>query len=362
VIAAREARQRPADARLLHVDAHGRLMHVARARWIELLRRRDVVVANDAATMPASVFAVHEPSRSPIEIRLAGRFTLDVADEPRFAAVVFGDGDWRTRTEDRPLPPLLAGGDRVRTSSLTATVERRLGHPRLVELRFHGSAAAFWRGLAADGRPVQYAHLGEPLQLWHVWTPIAGPPVAFEPPSAGFALDWRSIAAMRARGVRFATLTHAAGLSSTGDAALDARLPLDEPYAIPIATALAIRRAREAGGHVVAVGTTVVRALEHAASRDGVVRAGTGVADARIGAATRLAVVDAIVTGTHEAGTSHHELLRAFTDDETLERIAAELDAHGYRTHEFGDSVLVARAPRASARCPVCLEGRIAAR
>jgi S-adenosylmethionine:tRNA ribosyltransferase-isomerase len=361
VIAAREPRQRPLHARLLHVDSRGRFTHAARGRWTDALRRADVVVANDAGTLPASLFAVHVESGSPIEVRLAGSRMLDVADKPRFAAVLFGAGDWRTRTEDRSPPPRIVAGDRIRTPSLAATIERTLGHPRLVELRFDASAAQFWRGLARDGRPVQYSHVAVPLALWDVWTPIAARPVAFEPPSAGFSLDWRSIGAMRARGVRFATLTHAAGLSSTGDSALDARLPLAEPYAIPASTALAIRRARDAGGRVVAVGTTVVRALEHAASRDGVVRAGAGLADQRIGPGTKLAVVDAILTGTHEAGTSHHDLLRAFVDADTLRAIDAEVDARGYRTHEFGDSMLVARAPRAWARCPVSFGDRVTA-
>ena len=55
--------------------------------------------------------------------------------------------------------------------------------------------------------------LSTPLALWDVWTAVAGPPVAFEPPSAGFALDWRALAEMRSRGIEFATLTHAAGIS-----------------------------------------------------------------------------------------------------------------------------------------------------
>jgi S-adenosylmethionine:tRNA ribosyltransferase-isomerase len=192
--------------------------------------------------------------------------------------------------------------------------------------------------------------------LWDVWTPVAGPPVAFEPPSAGFALDWRVLAALRERGIAFATLTHVAGISSTGDTGLDRRLPFDEPYRIPPATAVAIRRARARGGRVVAVGTTVVRALEQAATCAGRVRAGEGLATQRIGAATRLRVVDALLTGTHEPGTSHYELLRAFTDDTTLSRIDAELAAHHYRTHEFGDSLLIERNQARAARVPTLPE------
>jgi S-adenosylmethionine:tRNA ribosyltransferase-isomerase len=186
----------------------------------------------------------------------------------------------------------------------------------------------------------------QPLALWDVWTPVAALPVAFEPPSAGFVLDWALLEALRARGVGFATLTHAAGISSTGDAALDARLPFDEPYLLPESTVRAIAQAQARGGRVIALGTTVTRALEHAASRPGGLRAGPGLADQRIGAHTRLRVVDAIVSGTHEPDTSHYQLLRAFASDAVLRRASAALERQGYRTHEFGDSVLVERDAR----------------
>jgi S-adenosylmethionine:tRNA ribosyltransferase-isomerase len=218
-----------------------------------------------------------------------------------------------------------------------------LNHPRLVALEFDGTPDEIWEGLARYGRPIQYSHLPEPLALWDTWTPIAGPPVAFEPPSAGFMLDWTAVASMTARGVRFATLTHAAGISSTGDSRLDALLPFDEPYRIPASTSAAIAEARDRGGRIVAIGTTVVRALEHAAAMDGVVWSGSGLATNRIGASTRLHVVDAVFSGAHEPGTSHHELLRAFVDDQTLARIDEELSTHDYRTHEFGDSVFIER-------------------
>ncbi len=96
----------------------------------------------------------------------------------------------------------------------------------------------------------------------------------------------------------------------------------------------------------------MVRALEHA-GRYGQVHAGDGLATQRIGAASRLRVVDAILSGTHEPGTSHYELLRAFTDDPTLQRVTAELEACRYRTHEFGDSVLIERMTRPGTPCQV---------
>jgi S-adenosylmethionine:tRNA ribosyltransferase-isomerase len=335
--------QRYPGAKLLVANREGALQHMPRAQFATLLRPGDLVVANDAATMPASLAGQHVASGQAIEVRLAGRSSLAAAGVRRFSAVVFGTGDFHQRTEDRPLPPPLGAGDRLVLGPLAAIVESELGHPRLIALRFEGSPDEIWAGLARHGRPIQYAHVPAALALWDVWTPIAGPPVAFEPPSAGFAIDWRMLAAISARGARFATITHAAGISSTGDGDLDGLLPFDEPYRIPTATAAAIRRARESGGRVIAIGTTVVRALEHAAAGDGCVGAGEGLATQRIGAGNRLRIVDATLSGTHEPGTSHYELLRAFADEATLRRMDAELDARRYRTHEFGDSVFVER-------------------
>jgi S-adenosylmethionine:tRNA ribosyltransferase-isomerase len=341
LIAADRPVQRPPSARLLVIDASGRVLQSPRARWLDFLARGDLVVANDAATLPASLAGIHARTGRPIEVRLAAWRSPVGGAAAAFDAIAFGSGDFRLRTEDRPPPPALLPGDALVFGPMTATVVTRLGHPRFIRLQFDGARAAFWTQLARCGRPVQYAHVPEPLALWDAWTAIAATPVAFEPPSAGFVIAWGDIASMRTRGIGFATLTHAAGLSSTGDAGLDRRLPLDERYRISATTAAAVTDARARGGRIIAIGTTVVRALEHAASPTGRIRAGEREATQRIGAHTPLRIVDAIVTGTHEPGSSHHDLLRAFASDAVLDATAAILDRDGFRTHEFGDSMLV---------------------
>jgi len=336
--------QRPRDARLLTVDTFGFMEHVPRSQLVDLLRPCDVVIANDAATIPASLRGTHAPSGREIEVRLAARASLSPSSISRAVAVIFGEGDFHVRTEDRPQPPALRRGDRLLLGPLAATVVSHMNHPRLVLLQFEGTPDDIWAGLARHGRPVQYAHLQEPLAVWDTWTPIAGPPAAFEPPSAGFALSWGVLDAMADRRIAFGTLTHAAGLSSTGDPALDAMLPFDEPYLIPRSTARLIHRARARGSRIVAVGTSVVRALEHAAAHGGSIRSGEGLATQRLGPGSILRVVDAVLTGTHEPGTSHYDLLQAFVTGSTLDAIDAELERYGYRTHEFGDSVLLEKA------------------
>jgi len=84
----------------------------------------------------------------------------------------------------------------------------------------------------------------------------------------------------------------------------------------------------------------------HHAQADGLVKAGTGIATQKIGPASRLHIIDALLSGTHERGTSHYELLRAFASARTLEKMDNQLEFYRYTTHEFGDSILLERGPR----------------
>jgi S-adenosylmethionine:tRNA ribosyltransferase-isomerase len=354
--AATRPRRGAHSSRLLVIDETGTIAHRHADDLPSLLRRGDLVVANDAATIPASLQGTHLASGRPLEIRLAGRRSLASRDVGHFTAVVFGAGDYRTPTEHRSQPPRLQAGDGLLLGPLRATVIALLGHRRLIELRLNASAEEIWEGIARHGRPIQYAYVPEPLAIWDTWSSIAARPVAFEAPSAGFVLDWATLHAVRSRGAQFATITHAAGISSTGDPELDARLPFDEPYAIPRSTAALIRQTKHRGGRIVAVGTTVVRAVEHAAHhsarrsaslvarRHGWVAPGEGIATQRITSESELRIVDAIVSGLHDAGSSHYELLRAFQSDQALEQMTREADASDYRGHEFGDAVFIARA------------------
>jgi S-adenosylmethionine:tRNA ribosyltransferase-isomerase len=329
------------SGKLLTVDAGGCMQHLRRTDLATLFRTGDLVVANDAATLPASLLGEHQPTGNPIEIRLAA--FVRAADPTRFVAIAFGDGDHHTVTEARALPPAFVAGDRLLLGPLVAVIDRLLNHPRLVELRFLGDPPDIFAGLARHGKPIQYAHVPAPLALWDVWTNLAAKPFAFEAPSAGFALDWHTLAAWRRRGIELATITHAAGISSTGDHVLDEQLPFDEPYIIPENTSNAIAETKAQGGSIIAIGTTVVRALESAATADGLVPAGHGMAQGRIGPKTQLRIIDSVLSGVHEPGESHFELLRAFADDPILLSAHRTATEQNYRTHEFGDSVLIER-------------------
>jgi S-adenosylmethionine:tRNA ribosyltransferase-isomerase len=124
--------------------------------------------------------------------------------------------------------------------------------------------------------------------------------------------------------------------------ALDAKLPMPERFEIPPETVQAIRETKAAGGRVVAVGTTVTRALEGSAAHNGgEPKAGTGVTDLVLGANSRTTVVDGLLSGMHEPEASHFRLLEAFAPSAMLAKAHAHAEAQGYLGHEFGDSTLV---------------------
>ena len=325
--------------RLLRVDPRKGTLRDARVADLpSMLRRGDLLVVNDAATLPASLRGL-TAAGEPVEARI-----FDGTGDGRFHALLFGAGDARMRTEDRPPPPPLAEGAVLSFGpDLSAVVERvSPASPRLVEIAFRERGAHLWSALYRRGRPVQYAYVEGPLALWHVQTRYASRPWCAELPSAGRPLTWGVLLALLREGVGIAWLTHAAGLSSTGEGALDALLPMPERFEIPEETVEAIRATRARGGRVIAVGTTVTRALEGcAAAHDGEVVAGSGVTDLVIHRGFLPRVVDGILSGMHEPEASHFRLLEAFASDEVLARAHAHAEEVGYLGHEFGDSSLI---------------------
>jgi S-adenosylmethionine:tRNA ribosyltransferase-isomerase len=278
-----------------------------------------------------------------LEVRLAGP---PADDQPggRWPAVLFGAGSWRERTEDRPAPPRLAPGDRIAFADGTLAAEVIAVSPlspRLVELRFDREGDALWAALYRLGRPVQYSYLRGPLALWHVQTAYGARPWAVEMPPAGRPLRLPLLRELQHRGIAVASLSHASGLSSTGDPALDAALPFPERSDVPAAAVAAVVRARTAGGRVVAVGTSVVRALEGRAAEGDPLRPGPGTTGLRITPGYPLRIVDGLLTGLHEPGESHFELLQAFAPAALLEAAVRQAGASGYLGHEFGDLSLI---------------------
>jgi S-adenosylmethionine:tRNA ribosyltransferase-isomerase len=160
-------------------------------------------------------------------------------------------------------------------------------------------------------------------------------------PSAGRAFTWQLLLALKRQGVQVASLVLHTGLSSYMDDRLDAlHLASEEEYSIPDSTARLVDQTRAKGGRVIAVGTTVVRALE-SAWRGGVIASGRDYTRLRITAKHRLRCVDGLLTGMHEPEASHLDLLSAFLPPRLIESSYASAVERGYLWHEFGDLNLI---------------------
>jgi S-adenosylmethionine:tRNA ribosyltransferase-isomerase len=322
--------------RLLVVDAKsGSFFDATIGALPSRLRAGDLLVVNDGATLPGSLAGT--AAGESIEARI-----IEVHDDATFRVLLFGAGSWHDRTEDRPPPPRLALGETLHFDGISAhIVFVHPASPRLVDLEFDVAGAELWSALYRMGRPIQYSYLARPLELWDVQTPYASRPWCAEMPSAGRPLAWSLILEAKRRGIGIARLTHAAGISSTGEAALDSLLPMNERYEIPIETVVAIEKTRREGGRVIAIGTTVARALEGCAiAHDGTLVAGRGTTDLVLGPDHRPRIVDALLTGMHEPTESHYRLLLAFAPPALVEAAHAHASREGYLTHEFGDSSL----------------------
>ena len=193
--------------------------------------------------------------------------------------------------------------------------------------------------LAAHGRPIAYAHLAEPRPLEDLQTVFADEPGSAEMPSAGRPFSQRVLDDLFARGVQVAPLTLHTGVSSLE---LGER-PYPERYRVPALTASRVNAHRAAGGRVIAIGTTVVRALETVAAPSGEVAPGAGWTSVVVTPERGVRAVDGLLTGWHEPDASHLLMLEAVGGRELIERSYAAALGAGYRWHEFGDTHLILR-------------------
>ena len=190
--------------------------------------------------------------------------------------------------------------------------------------------------LREHGRPITYRYAAR-ASLRSYQTVFAIRPGSAEMPSAARPFSTKLVASLVASGVSIAPLTLHAGVSSLESG----ELPYPEWYDVPSSTASLVNHVRDRGGRVVAVGTTVVRALETVTDDTGVTHPGRGWTDLVVGAEYTVRGIDGLITGWHEPSSTHLHMLEAVAGRELVEksyRIALEL---GYLWHEFGDSHLL---------------------
>jgi S-adenosylmethionine:tRNA ribosyltransferase-isomerase len=231
-------------------------------------------------------------------------------------------------------------------SGLVATVYNQDEYiRRLWKIRFSKSGNELFESLYHIGKPIRYEYVSEPWDLDYYQTIYATNPGSAEMPSAGRPFTWKLLFELKRNGIRMAYISLHTGLSSYMDSDLDQRhIASEEEYFISSKTAGQINRTYSLGGRIIAVGTTVVRALETVATTtDGKinVKAGHGYTRLHIAANHRLKVVDGLLTGLHEPEASHLDLLTAFLPAERIHEAYKEAIQRKYLWHEFGDMNLI---------------------
>jgi S-adenosylmethionine:tRNA ribosyltransferase-isomerase len=317
----------PPEARGLRRDgvrllvSHYRDDRIEHARFTDLpdfLGPRDLLVANDSGTLPAALTA-RRTDGSTIALHLSTHLVGQLwVVEPRKSTAVPGE-----------VLGLPGGG--------TATLLAPYADSTRLWVAQLDLPAPLLGYLHQWGRPIAYpyVHQSWPIELYQ--TVYAREPGSAEMPSAGRAFSEDVLANLAQRAIRFETLT-----LHTGVASLESHeSPYEEQFSVPPTTAEAVQATWLAGGHVVAVGTTVVRALESATDEHGRVIPTQGWTDLVITPDRGVRVVDGLLTGFHEPEASHLAMLEAIAGRRHLEKTyRAALDG-GYLWHEFGDLHLI---------------------
>jgi len=307
------------EVRLLvtHRDT-GRIIHRRFTDLPDVLRPGDLLVVNDSATLPAAL-AARRSDGAAVALHLSTGLTgLLWIVEPRQTCVDVGE-----------VLTLPAGGAARMLAPYPGSQRLWIAQLQLPQPPLHY--------LMRVGKPITYPYVrGEwPLAMYQ--TAYAREPGSAEMPSAGRAFTPEVLARAAARGIGLARITlHTSVASLERD-----EPPIEEWYRVPPETAAAIESARHAGGRVIAVGTTVVRALESAADPRCRVMPSQGWTDLIIAPSREIRTADGLLTGFHEPRASHLAMLTAFAGGEHLERAyRAALEAR-YLWHEFGDLHLI---------------------
>jgi S-adenosylmethionine:tRNA ribosyltransferase-isomerase len=292
----------------------------------EFLEPGDLVVVNRSATVPASL---------PVQSNY-GDILLNLSTN-------YGDGVWLAEprwstSEPGPLP--LSPGEQLTIGD--QSIRLLAPYPGLPRLWFVRTKADLCRLTNDYGRPIRYGYVAEPYPLAAYQTIFAKTPGSAEMPSAGRPFTQRVVRALRQRGVKVAGITLHTGVSSLEieTEQVEAQPMYAEPFHVPVATARLVNATRTAGHRVVAVGTTVVRALESAWDGRKVCPA-RGFTRLFIHPQRGVQVVGGLVTGFHDPLASHLAMLYAVAGRDAIQdsyRVAVE---QGYLWHEFGDSHLI---------------------
>ena len=324
-----EARGLSRDGVKLLVAGPGFIEHARFADLGRYLSPGDLLVVNNSATLPAAVPGSRDGHSIMVhfstaigeyvwvtELRSGINATGHLRDVRPGERIELPNGAVLTVRSSYPAPG--TSGSRLWTTRLAV----------------EGDVSSY---LMRYGRPIRYAYVPREWPLRDYQTVFARLPGSAEMPSAARPFSTQLVTSLVASGIAIAPITLHAGVSS----AEPGEPPAPERFSVSSTTARMVNMTKSAGGRVVAVGTTVTRALESAASVHGIVRAVDGWTNLVVGPSRPVRVVDGLITGWHDAGASHLLLLEAVAGPELVAAAYAEAVQHGYRWHEFGDSALL---------------------
>ncbi len=307
--------------------AGNRIVHAHAHDLPQFLDEGDLVVVNTSGTLAAAVDALGIDG-TPLVVHLSQRLPAGLwlvelrrpngrATEPWF--------------EDPPGPTLrLVGGGCIHLASRFESSQRLW----IATLDLPDPVLTY---LAVHGRPIRYGYVTRDWPLDTYQNVYAREPGSAEMPSAGRPFTPELVTRLVAKGVGVSPLVLHTGVSS-----LEANEhPYPEWYRVPPSTAARINETRANDGRVIAIGTTVVRALESVVDARRVVHAGEGWTDVVVTPERGAHAVDGLLTGWHEPEASHLQMLEAIAGRDLLDVSYAAASAEGYLWHEFGDVHLI---------------------
>ena len=348
-----EARGLTRDAvRLLVASRHDlRLVHARFRDLARFLEPGDLLVINNSGTLPAAVPA-RRADGTPLELHLStplpsGRGPVDLQRAPGPDPQVWVV-ELRTPSGADSLPFRAATpGETLALPEATAEIlEPYPPDCGPFDTRTQGSRlwtaalslpSALGPYLERHGRPIRYGYVAQEWPASYYQTVFAMEAGSAEMPSAGRAFTPEMITELIARGIDVAPVTLHAGVASLEEH----EPPSAEYYRVPEQTARRVAQARDAGGRIVAVGTTVVRALETVADDQGTVRPAEGWTRLVVAPDRGVRAVDGLLTGWHEPRASHLLLLEAVAGRALLEVSYRAALEQRYLWHEFGDLHLI---------------------
>jgi S-adenosylmethionine:tRNA ribosyltransferase-isomerase len=321
------------EVRLLVVDSE-RIEHTRFRDIGRFLDAGDLLVVNTSGTLNAALDGLRADG-GPVVVHFSSPLE---------------DGTWivELRTAPRAAKPVLDGapGEFLRLPRGT-TLTLVTPYPSQEANVLPHRGTRLWRArvggghitrlLAREGRPIAYGYISERWPAAFYQTVFANEPGSAEMPSAARPFTTELVTRLVASGIAIAPIVLHTGVSSQefGEP------PIAERFRVPAATANLVDWTRRAGGRVIAVGTTVVRALESAVMRDGSIAPARGWTDLVLSPDHPARVVNGLVTGMHTPDASHLLLLEAVAGPGMVQRAYDAALERRYLWHEFGDLTML---------------------